>query len=145
MRLLKISTIALAMALTGWVACGNDNGDGKKDAQQILGTGGTVSPDGPVGTGGSGGSLDAGQVADSALSDVPLSSDVSAIGQDGEKSLDTVGIDTPSSLDGGVNICTGLSAADCHLAIIGATTDLSVSALDPGPNPAVPYPTCSAQ
>lgn len=42
-------------------------------------------------------------------------------------------------------ICACLGVPDCHLAIINAATDPAVSALDPGPNPTVPYPNCAAQ
>jgi hypothetical protein len=44
-----------------------------------------------------------------------------------------------------VPLCAGLSVADWHDAIINAATDPAVSALDPGPNPTVPYPNCAAQ
>jgi len=138
MKLFKISTLALAMALSGWVACSSDNGGSKNDAQQIPGTGGNTAPDGPMGTGGSGGSLDA-AVLDSAVADVPIPSDV-PIGLDSGP-----GIDTTLPVDGGTNLCTGLTADQCHASIINYATDPSVSALDPGPNPAVPYPTCAAQ
>ena len=36
-------------------------------------------------------------------------------------------------------------AGDCHVAIVNAVTDPSVSALGPRPDPTVPYPNCSAQ
>jgi hypothetical protein len=145
MKLFKISTLALALALTGWIACGSDSSsDNKTDTAVISGSGGTVNPDAPMGTGGSGGSKDAG-ISDTAP-DAPLFFDV-PITVDGTKPSDTgAGIETPSvSVDGGINLCTGLTPTECHLAIINAATDPSVSALDPGPNPAVPYPTCSAQ
>jgi hypothetical protein len=145
MKLFKISTIALAIALTGWIACGNDSSsDNKTDTAVIPGSGGTVTPDAPMGTGGSGGSKDAG-ISDTAP-EASLPIDV-PIAVDGTKPLDTgAAIDASSvSVDGGSNLCTGLTPAECHLAVINAATDPSVSALDPGSNPAVPYPTCSAQ
>jgi len=36
-------------------------------------------------------------------------------------------------------------AGDCHVAIVNAVTDPSVSALGPRRDPTVPYPNCSAQ
>jgi len=138
MKLFKISTIALAMALSGWIACSSDNNGGKSDAPVISGNGGTMAPDGPMGTGGSGGSLDA-AVLDSAVADAPIQSDIN--------NLDSGPvIDAPPPFDGGTNPCTSLTADQCHLAIINpATNNPSVSALDPGPNPTVPYPNCAAQ
>jgi hypothetical protein len=145
MKLFKISTIALALALTGWVACSSSNNN-TPDVPQIPGTGGTTTPDGPMGTGGAGGSLDAGTIPDSAL-DVPLPTDavVKPIDSSGGQDAGVVPIDTPPAVDAGPNICSGLTPAACHPAIINAVTDPSVSALDPGPNPPVPYPTCAAQ
>jgi hypothetical protein len=43
------------------------------------------------------------------------------------------------------NICAGLAPEQCHLAIINAPVGPTVSALDPGANPTVLYPTCAAQ
>ncbi len=44
-----------------------------------------------------------------------------------------------------IDICTNLTAAQCHLAIINAPVDSTVSAIDPGADPPVLYPACSAQ
>lgn len=134
MKLFKISTIALAMALTGWVACGSSGNSTDVPVIPTSGTGGTIAPDGPMGTGGSGGSLDAGNPPDTAMPDVSITPDAPP----------TVDAGLPFD-GGGNNLCIGLSPADCHLAIINAVTDPSVSALDPGPNPPVPYPNCAAQ
>lgn len=158
MKLFKISTIALATALTGWVACGNDSG-GKTDAiPSISSTGGTVAIDGPSGTGGAGGAttnLDAAATPD-APPDVPIAVDAPdaldvPIGIDAPIALDGPGVDRGPTIDtaGGevaavVDPCAGLTAAQCHDSIINGATDPSVSALDPGANPAVPYPNCSA-
>jgi hypothetical protein len=46
---------------------------------------------------------------------------------------------------GAIDICTGLTPTQCHLAIINAKVDQTVSALDPGADPPVLYPTCAAQ
>jgi hypothetical protein len=45
------------------------------------------------------------------------------------------------------DICTGLTATQCHLAIINAVEPAGspVTPLDPGANPPVLYPTCAAQ
>jgi hypothetical protein len=171
MKLFKISTIALVMALTGWVACGNDTGGGQTDAiPNINSTGGTVGRDGPAGTGGSIGAPDAGIDAthpDAPAAtgpDTPIVPDV-PIGVDaGPVAMDApVTIDAPAAVDGpgaehgppidtaagevGVvaDICAALTAAQCHDSIINAAADPSVTALTPGANPSVPYPTCSAQ
>jgi len=171
MKLFKISTIALAMALTGWVACGNDTGGGNTDAiPNLNSTGGTVGRDGPAGTGGSIGAPDAATDATSpdapaaTVPDAPIVPDVT-IGVDaGPVAMDApMAIDAPAAVDGpgaehapiidtavgelGVvpDICAGLTAAQCHDSIINAAADPSVTALTPGANPPVPYPTCSAQ
>jgi len=145
MKLFKISTIALAMALTGWVACG-DGGKGNTGGtggNTLPSTGGTVPVDtATAGTGGSTGSLDAG--ADT--------------GRDTASGPDASDTSLPPIVDGGIdvdmlppvdgsptpNICTDLTPAQCHDVIINAATDPSVSALDPGANPPVPYPNCNA-
>ena len=54
--------------------------------------------------------------------------------------IDAPVIDAPAIV---TDICTGLTAAQCHLAIINAPVDPTVSALDPGANPPVYYPTCT--
>jgi hypothetical protein len=130
MKLFKISTIALAMALTVWVACGSSTHN-NSDVQTLPGTGGAVAMDGPSGSGGSGGAPDGG--SPDATADAPIPADVPADGA-------AVPIDTS-----GPGICNGLSEAACHLVIVNAPTDPSVAALDPGPNPPIPYPNCAAQ
>jgi hypothetical protein len=151
MNLFKISTLALALALTGWVACSSSNNN--TDVPSI-GTGGTIAAGGAVGSGGAGGAIgtDAavstgGAGVDAANMDAPISSGPSDAGVDGPASSDASG--TADALGGEVgnpiDICTGLTPQQCHLAIIQATPDSTVSALDPGANPPVSYPTCSAQ
>jgi hypothetical protein len=115
--------------------------------------------DGPSGTGGAAGTtgnLDAAATPD-APPDVPIAVDTPdaldvPIGIDAPITLDGPGVDRGPAIDtaGGevgtvANICTGLTAAQCQDTIINGTTDPNVSALDPGANPTVPYPTCSAQ
>jgi hypothetical protein len=146
MNLFKISTLALALALTSWVACSGSNNN--TDVLNI-GTGGTIATGGVTGTGGAAGAIgpDAastgGVVADAGNMDVPSSGGYPDAGIDGSAPVtadalgDEVGI-TP-------DLCAGLTPQQCHLAIINATPALTVSALDPGANPPVPYPTCSAQ
>lgn len=163
MNLFKISTIALAMALTGWGACGNDSGGSKTDAiPNISSTGGTVAIDGPSGAGGISGTggattkLDAAATPD-APPDVPIGVDASVpvdvfIAIDAAITVDGPAVDRGPTIDtaGGevavvVDPCAGLTAAQCNDHFINGPTDPAVSALDPGANPTVPYPTCSAQ
>jgi len=158
MNLFKISTVGLALVLMGWAACGSSS-QSNPDVGHLGsgGAGGTVSSGGATGAGGAmgsggvtavGGSTamggatgtvpDAGVDAPIPGPDVPA--DVAADADAGDGGSDgEVGSVTPP------DICTGLTATQCHLAIIGATADPTVSALDPGPNPPVLYPTCSAQ
>jgi len=147
MKIFKISTIALAMALTGWVACGNSGGGnaGGTGGNTIPSTGGTVPVDssaggagGSGGAGGTTGAIDAGPD----VSIGPDTSDTSIAEVTG-----TPEVTPPPAIDGGpvLTICTGLTAAECHLAIINAATDPGVSALDPGANPPILYPACAAQ
>jgi hypothetical protein len=162
MKLFKISTIALAMALTGWGACGNDSGGSKTDVPVLTSTGGAIAMDGPSGTGGISGTggattkLDAAATPD-APPDVPIGLDASvtvdvSIAIDAAITLDGPAVDRGLTIDtaGGevalvVDPCAGLTAAQCHDHFINGPTDPAVSALDPGANPAIPYPTCSAQ
>jgi len=170
MNLFKISTVGLALVLMGWAACGSSS-QSNPDVGHLGsgGAGGTVSSGGATGAGGamgSGGATDTGGVTGSggvtavggstgmggATGTVPdagvdapipgpdVPADVAADADAGDGGSDgEVGSVTPP------DICTGLTATQCHLAIIGATADPTVSALDPGPNPPVLYPTCSAQ
>ena len=134
MNLFKVSTLALALALIGWGACSSSNNNTNVPN---IGTGGTIATGGVTGTGGAGGAVaDAGDVDGPSVSPPDSAPDI-ATGTD---------VLTVPPNDGGVvDICTGLTPQQCHLAIINATPDLTVSALDPGANPPVPYPTCSAQ
>ncbi len=86
MNLFKISTLALALALTGWVACSSSNNN--PDVPNI-GTGGTTGTGGVTGTGGAGGAIgtDAavtgGAVADAGNADAPSSGGYPDAGIDG--------------------------------------------------------------
>lgn len=143
MNLFKISTLALALALTSWVACSSSNNS--TDVPNI-GTGGTTATGGAVGTGGAGGAIgtDAastgGVVADAGNVDAPS---VSPPDSAPDIATGTDVLPVPPTDGGFVDICTGLTPQQCHLAIINAVT--TSQALDPGANPPVPYPTCSAQ
>lgn len=150
MNLVKASTLALALALTGWVACGSSNNNTDVLNINTGGTGGTAVTGGRSGTGGALGSGGAGgmggAVADAGTPDAPAPD----TGKDAPPS--EVGrVDAPAPIgdvapgDGGVDICTGLTPEQCHLAIINAAVDPTVSALDPGANPPVLYPGCAAQ
>jgi hypothetical protein len=165
MNLFKISTVALAFALTGWVACGSSS-NSSPDVQSIgaggaigtggivvtggtVATGGAVGIDGPTGTGGAVG-MDA-DMADAGRPDAPIS--LLDAGIDGP-AMDTAGADaqiavsdaTAGETGPGTDICTGLTPQQCHLAIINATADPTVTPLDPiYPAPPVAYPLCAAQ
>jgi len=153
MNLVKASTLALALALTGWVACGSSNNNTDVLNINTGGTGGTAVTGGRSGTGGALGSGGAGgmggAMADAGTPDAPAPGVFDA-GMDAPPS--EVGrVDAPAPIgdvapgDGGVDICTGLTPEQCHLAIINAAVDPTVSALDPGANPPVLYPACAAQ
>lgn len=161
MKLFKISTIALAVAVTGWVACGSDSGGGKTDVAVLTGTGGAIAMDGPSGTGGTAGTT--GKLDAAVTPDAPVTPVDAPIAVDALVALDlATAIDAPMAIDGPavdagpridtaavevavvVDPCAGLTAAQCHDMYINAPVDPSVTALDPGANPAVPYPTCSA-
>ena len=167
MNLFKLSTVGLALVLTGWAACG-DSSNSNPDVRGFGGAGGTVSSGGATGAGGvmgSGGATDTGGVTGSggvtavggstgmggatgtvpdAGVDAPISAtdvpaDVAADADAGDSGSDgEVGYVTPS------DICAGLTPTQCHLKIINFPVDPTVSALDPGANPPVPYPNCSA-
>ena len=152
MNLFKISTVAVALALTGWVACGSSNNN--TDVQNI-GAGGAIATGGVIGTGGAGGAIgtDAavstgGAVADAGSPDAPIG--LFDAGMDSPV-MDTASTDASLVISDaaagetgpGTDICTGLTPQQCHLVIINAAT--TSQALDPGANPPVPYPTCSAQ
>ena len=170
MNLFKVSTVGLAVVLTGWAAC-SDSSNSNPDVGHIGsgGAGGTVSSGGATGAGGAigsggvtgaagitgaggmtgaGGSTgmggatgtvpDAGVDAPIPVPDVPADIAADADAGDGGSDGEAGSVPPP-------DICTGLTATQCHLAIIGATADPSVSALDPGADPPVLYPTCSAQ
>jgi hypothetical protein len=68
--------------------------------------------------------------------DAPVDADASS---DGSSDGETGSVVT--------DICTGLTATQCHLAIINAVEPAvsPVTPLDPGANPPVLYPTCAAQ
>jgi hypothetical protein len=161
MKLFKLSTLALALALTGWVACSSSSNN-NTDVPNIGGTGGTAGSGGAAGMGGAAGIGGAGgmggvagiggaggvggAVADAGVPDAPISGS-----PDG--GIDAPAVDAPmatsdaASGEAGmvIDICTGLTAAQCHLAVINASVDTTVSALDPGADPPILYPTCSAQ
>lgn len=150
MNLVKASTLALA--LTGWVACGSSNNNTDVLNINTGGTGGTAVTGGRSGTGGALGSGGAGgmggAVADAGTPDAPAPD----TGKDAPPSevgrVDAsapIGDVAPGDGGGIVDICTGLTPEQCHLAIINAAVDPTVSALDPGANPPVLYPGCAAQ
>jgi hypothetical protein len=143
MKLFKLSTLALALALTGWVACSSSSNN-NPDVANIGGMGGAGGMAGMGGMGGAGGA--GGTVADASVPDAPISNSPDG-GIDAPAADAPVAISDANSGEAGtvIDICTGLTAAQCHLAIINAPVDSTVSALDPGADPPVLYPACSAQ
>jgi phage tail sheath gpL-like len=140
MKLFKLSTLALALALTGWVACSSSSNN-NPDVVNIGGMGGAGGMAGMGGAGGAGGT-----VADASVPDAPISNSPDG-GIDAPAADAPVVISDANSGEAGtvIDICTNLTAAQCHLAIINAPVDSTVSALDPGADPPVLYPACSAQ
>ena len=140
MKLFKLSTLALALALTGWVACSSSSNN-NPDVVNIGGMGGAGGMAGMGGAGGAGGA-----VADASVPDAPISNSPDG-GIDAPAADAPVVISDANSGEAGtvIDICTNLTAAQCHLAIINAPVDSTVSALDPGADPPVLYPACSAQ
>ena len=149
MNAIKISTLILGLALTSAIGCGSDNTSGGTGGAVIIGgtggAGGSALADASSGAGGAtgqdasgtgdsmtvdGGKLDAG-MADVAT-DAPLDS--------GPSTVDSAGSESGSS----TNICTGLTAAACDLAIRNADTTSfaqDVAVTTPPPD----YLTCVAQ
>jgi len=170
MNLFKLSTVGLALVLIGWAACGDSSKSSSDTGISTFGgAGGTVSSGGATGAGGvvgSGGATDTGGVTGSGgVTQVGGSTGMGgATGTVADAGVDApipsgpdAAVDVPADADAGdggsdggadagvVDICTGLTATQCHLAIIKANTDPTVSALDPGADPPVLYPTCAAQ
>jgi len=154
MKLFKLSTLALALALTGWVACSSSSNN-NTDVPNIGGTGGMAGAGGmggAAGIGGAGGMGGAagmgGAVADASVPDAPISSSPDA-GIDAPAADAPVATSDAAAGETGTvpDICAGLTAAQCHLAIINAVEPAAspVTPLDPGADPPVLYPTCSAQ
>ena len=165
MKTLTTSTIVLAIGFATVIGCGSDSG-GKSDAPVIGGgTGGSARADangagGALGTGGAVGTGGVLGTGGAPTPDAPLATGGSSGGHDGGVLDGNPGVDSAASdsplviIDGGVseaggevattpNICTGLSATACDLAIRNAATDNTVVAQDVPVISATSYPACS--
>jgi hypothetical protein len=166
MNTFKITTILLAVGFAAGMGCGSDSGGGKSDAPVIGGgTGGAAHLDaggmggapGAGGAPGSGGMVGTGGVPmDAPLASGGTSGNLDGGGLDVSMAMDSATMDAPmTALDGArseagggeaappTNICTGLSAAACDLAIRNAATDNTVVAQDVPVISATAYPACS--
>jgi len=129
---LKLSVLALAGTLAGGLGTSCDKKTGN-------GTGGASGSGGSdAGAGGSGGA-----VGYDVQPDVPMGPEVSPIDISASEAVPPR--DGPGGEAGAVgdDICKGLTPADCHLRIINSTNPAAIPQ-DPGPNPAVGYPACTA-
>jgi hypothetical protein len=138
----KFSVVALVAAGLGLIACGSSGGD---DAG---GTGGTISGRDTGATGGSGGgtSYDAGLDVTLAQPDTAIDA-VAAEDRPSQPTEAGTALDGPPVSTSACFDCTGLTVDQCHDKIInvkGCALDPSIVTQDPGPDPAVPFPTCSA-
>lgn len=139
MNTFKLLAVILVAGLALSVACGNDGGGSG-------GTGGNTI--GPGGSGGGLGGQGGGPVVDAAPDvvgpvDVGTGPDIPLVPPDAQVMLDvTSGEAGPARplVD-----CTGLTADQCHGLIINpAVLPDGVLPQDPGADPAVPYPSCTA-
>jgi len=124
MKILVYSSLLLILLAAPFLGCGSSTNNSDAAHGGAGGSGGTLSDDAATGgvgaTGGSGGSM-------------PMDS----------------GLPPTEGIDGGTcNApidCTGLSPAQCHDRIINPSClPDGVLPQDPGPDPTVPYPACSA-
>jgi hypothetical protein len=160
MKSLKFVSIALALGFAIQLGCGSDDGGSKPDGAILGGTGGAGGMYGPEAgvstggtmmdapmtgtggmmmdaamTGGAGGSMDGGMVYDAPMGmDMPMGVDGGMTTMDGGGEAGT----PPAN-----NICTGLSAKDCHMAIINAAVEATVLAQDPPVTNPPNYLVCS--
>jgi hypothetical protein len=143
MKSLKIAIILVTGAFATAIGCGSDSNN-NTDAPVISGTGGSTHLDaGLGGTSGAGGSGAGG----STIVDASISTG-GTTGFDGGADK-PMGVDVAVSEAGGeagtaTNICTGLTAAACDLAIRNAAVDSTVTAQTvPTTNPPPAYSVCS--
>lgn len=119
MKIFKLSMLALALAGFGVFGCGSSN---PSPPNYIFpSSGGSMATD-TLGAGGGGGT-------DSGIADSPIPTDVPPPGEAG-----------PAA---GCGDCTGLTPQQCQDCIINQVPN-GVLIQDPGPNPAILYPECTA-
>ncbi len=121
MKIFKLSMLALA--LIGFAVLGCSSSGGSKPDYVFPSSGGSIATDTP-GMGGSGGT-------DSGGPDIAIPTDVSPSDEAG------------SAPAVGCGDCTGLTPQQCHDCIINQTPS-GVLIQDPGVNPPIPYPECTA-
>jgi len=128
MKTLKLSTLVFALVFGAWLGCGS--------SKPGSGTGGSLVMGGSLGTGGA---LDGGGGMGGITYDAP-----SAGGSEGSPEAGQGGSSTCGAT--GYVDCTGLTPAQCHDLITNPPTIQDcIAALNPGANPPILYPNCSAQ
>ena len=164
MKSLKFASIALALGFAIQLGCGSDSGTTHNDGATLGGTGGMMTGldagtggtpvDAPIVTG-TGGSIDAPVMTGGTGGTVPMDAGMGGMMYDAAMTGGAGG-----SMDGGpaiimdgggeagptpvVDICTGLTQAACHLAVINAPVDPGVLVQDLSAVPTPPsYLTCS--
>lgn len=140
MNAIKISTLVLGLAMASAIGCGSSSSNGGTGGATIgggtggAGAGGAVAMDAP----GAGGSMsDGGGKLDANTPDVALG-EVSMV-DSGASPIDA----TESEAGVATNLCTGLTATACDLAIRNADTTSTAQTV-PVTNPP-DYLTCVAQ
>ena len=135
MKILKLSLVAFTLTGAGILGCGNSSPN-QADHYVFPSSGGTSGLD-ASGMGGTGGNTMDGSGSESAVpTDVPLPGT-------------ETGSNTPDSTSGeaGATVggcdCTLLTPAQCQDCIINLTPD-GVLIQEPGPNPSILYPECTA-
>jgi hypothetical protein len=162
MKSLKFASIALALGFAIQLGCGSDSGTTTSDGATIGGTGGMYGPeagvstggtmpmDAAMGTGGMGGSVDAPMTGGAGGS---MDGGMGGMMVDAAMPMDgpMVTMDSGTTMmDGGgeagvpaTNICTGLTAAACHLAIITAPVETGILEQEPPAGTPPNYLVCS--
>jgi hypothetical protein len=127
MKILAYSLLLLILLAAPFLGCGSSTNNSDAAHGGVGGSGGTLSDDAAAGgggaTGGSGGSI----------LPIPMDSGVPPTGV-----VDSGTCNTPID-------CTGFTPAQCHDRILNPSCfPDSVLPQDPGPDPTIPYPACSA-